>query len=180
MGHGLLKAAQLSLGTCGQAARILGLHKKRWCDLGTDSDALLLEEEKRLWWAIILMDRFINLCCGAALFVTDDPDRLDPLPAEDLVWSEERNQADIESAIRSAPRLDTPFNIRVGQMAREAQIANLLGHVVRHIFDPIPDSSFGREQAVQLERTLKSYLPLLADEELRVGKYCGAYGMCNR
>jgi hypothetical protein len=48
------------------------------------------------------------------------------------------------------------------------------------MFDPTPDPSFNAEEVVQLERTLKAYLPVLANEELKIGKYCGAYGMCNR
>jgi hypothetical protein len=66
MGHGLHRAAYLSLAGCARAARVLGLHKKRWRDLEADSDKLVLEEEKRTWWAIVHMDRFINLCNGDA------------------------------------------------------------------------------------------------------------------
>lgn len=50
---------------------------------------------------------------------------------------------------------------------------------MRHVFDPLPDSRFNTDQAVQLERTLKTYPPLLSNEELKIGKYCGAFGMCN-
>ena len=180
MGHGLHRAAYLSLAGCARAARVLGLHKKRWRDLQADSDKLALEEEKRTWWAIVLMDRFINLCNGDAFFVTENPARTDPLPVEDLLWSESLSRADLESLIAAAPLLDTPFNITVGQLARECQISHLAGHVVRHVYDPLPDTSINTEEATQLERTLKAYLPLLSNEELRIGKYCGAYGMCNR
>ena len=180
MGHGLHRAAYLSLAGCARAARVLGLHKKRWRDLEVDSDKLALEEEKRTWWAIVLMDRFINLCNGDAFLVTDNPARTDPLPVEDLLWSESLSRAGLESLVADAPLLDTPFNITVGQLARECQISYLTGHVVRHVYDPLPDTGLNAEEATQLERTLKAYLPLLSNEELRIGKYCGAYGMCNR
>jgi hypothetical protein len=180
MGHGLYRAAFTSLAGCARAARELGLHKKRWCNLEIDSDKLALEEEKRTWWAIVLMDRFINLCNRDSVFVTDDPVRTEPLPIEDMLWSESSSRADLERLIGAAPFLDTPFNITVGQLARECQISHLVGHVVRHVFDPVPDPRFNAEEAIQLERTLKAYLPLLSNEELKIGKYCGAYGMCNR
>jgi transcription factor-like protein len=180
MGHGLHTAAYLSLAAVARAARVFGLHRKRWRAIGTESDSLNLEEEKRTWWAIVVMDRFLNLCNGDALFVTEDPERMDPLPILDLVWSEGSTSEDLEGLINAPPFLDTPFNVAVGQMARECQIAHLAGRVVRHVFDPIPDSSFSTEEAFQLERTLKAYLPLLANEELKIGKYCGAYGVCNR
>lgn len=180
LGHGLHRAAYISIGTCARIARALGLHKKRWRNIAAGTDKLALEEEKRTLWEIILIDRFINLCNGDAYFVTSDPTRTDPLPIEDLLWSEGSTRADLEHLIDCAPFLDTPFNITVGQLARECQISNLVGHVVRHVFDPVSDSRFTSEEAIQLERTLKAYLPLLSNEELKVGKYCGAYGMCNR
>jgi hypothetical protein len=114
------------------------------------------------------------------IFVTDNPATTDPLPVEDLLWSESLSRPDLENLIAAAPLLDTPFNVTVGQLARECQISHLVGHVVRHVYDPLPDASLNIEEATQLERTLKAYLPLLSNEELRIGKYCGAYGMCNR
>jgi hypothetical protein len=180
LGHGLHTAAYISVAACARAARALGLHRKRWLNLDADPDKLLLEEEKRAWWAVVIMDRFINLCNGDAFFVTDDPERTDALPISDLIWSEGSVLADLEDTINAPPSVDTPFSVTVGQLARECQISHLVGRVARHVFDPTPDPGFNSEEAVQLERTVKAYLPLLSDEELKIGKYCGAYGMCNR
>lgn len=179
MGHGLHTAAYISVAACARTARVLGLHRKTWRDVNTSFNKMILEEEKRTWWAIVNMDRFIGLCNGDDRFATDDPERADSLPIQDLLWSE-GSVADIEGFISAAPTLETSFNVTVGQMARECQISHLAGRVVRHVFDPTPDSGFNAEEAIQLERTLLSYLPLLADEELRIGKYCGAFGVCNR
>jgi hypothetical protein len=180
MGHGRHTAAYLSLAACARTARALGLHRKAWRNIDPGSDRLALEEEKRTWWSIVIMDRFIGLCNGDALFVTDDPEWTDPLPIEDLFWSEGSDPAELEGLIDAPPLLDTPVNITVGQMARECQISHLVGRVVRHVFSPTFDPDFNVEEGMQLERTLKAYLPLLAKEELRLGKYCAAFGMCNR
>jgi hypothetical protein len=180
IGHGLHTAAYISVAACARAARAPGLHKKRWRKLDSEPDRLALEKEKRAWWAVVIMERFINLCNGDVSFVMDDPERTDPLPIMDLIWSEGSAPVDPEGRINAPPFLDTPFNVTVGKMARECQISHLVGRAVRHMFDPTPDPGFNAEGAVQLERTLKAYLPLLAYEELKIGKYCGAYGMCNR
>ncbi|KAK5064725.1 hypothetical protein LTR84_000559 [Exophiala bonariae] len=179
MGHGLHTAAYLSVAGSARLARTLGLHRKPWRSLNADDGKIMLEEKKRVWWAIGNMDRFISLCLGDAHFATNDSERRDPLPIEDLLWSEISDMAEIEHVISSAPSLDTPFDVRVGQMARECQISHLAGRVVRHVFDPLPDQDFNVEEGLQLERTLKAYLPLLANEELEIGKYCGAFGVCN-
>ncbi|OQV09471.1 hypothetical protein CLAIMM_13590 [Cladophialophora immunda] len=158
-----------------------GLHTaaKPWRSLNPESDNLLSEEQKRTWWAISNMDRFINLCSGDALFVTGDSEQSDPLPIEDLLWAEGSDLADLSRSVTTPPTLDTPFNTRVGQMARECQISHLAGRVIRHVFEPISDRDFNMEEGLQLERTLTAYLPLLANEELEIGKYCGAFGVCN-
>jgi hypothetical protein len=180
MGHGLHTAAYVSVAATARLARSVGLHRKPWRVLDAESDKLLLEEQKRTWWAIGNMDRFINLCSGDAFFVTDDSEQWDPLPIEDLLWAEGSDLADLNSSITAPPTLDTPFNTRVGQMARECQISHLAGRVIRHVFEPLQDRDFNVEERLQLERTLTAYLPLLANEELEIGKYCGAFGVCNR
>ena len=179
MGHGLHSAAYISVAASARTARALGLHRIRRA-VEDEPSKLLREEQKRAWWAIVVMDRFINLCNGDAMLATNEAGRQDPLPIEDMLWSEGSDIADIESAIAAPPYLDAPFDTTVGQMARECQVAHLVGHVVRHVFDPLNDSNFNEEEGYQLERTLRAYLPLLTNEELRIGKYCGAYGACNR
>jgi hypothetical protein len=180
IGHGLHSAAYVSIAACARTARALGIHKKPWLSQAVTADMTMKEETKRTWWAIVNIDRFINLCIGDALFVTDDPERSDPLPIEDLMWLEESASIDVDDLIARAPTLETPTDHRVGQMARESQILHLTGRVIHHVFKPTADSSFNVEEAIQLERTLKSFLPLLADEELRIGKYCGALMICAR
>lgn len=180
MGHGLHTAAYVSVAAAARLARVLGLHRKSWRHCLAVTDNIMLEEKKRVWWAITNMDRFVNLCSGDAFFVTNESERSDPLPIEDLLWSETLDAVALEDMITRPPTLDTPFDTRVGQMARECQIFHLVGRVVRHVFDPLPDQDFNAEEAVLLERTLKAYLPLLANEELEIGKYCGAFGACNR
>lgn len=180
MGHGLHTAAYASIAACARIARALGLHRKVWRNPGAEADITAMEEEKRTWWAIVNLDRFINLCNGDALFAADDPETSDPLPIEDLVWSEDSVPANLEASISAAPILATPSGITVGQMARECQVSHLAGRVVRHIFNPTSDPSFNAEEALQLERTLIAFLSMLADEELKIGNYCGAFGICNR
>ncbi len=88
MGHGLHATACISLTACVRSARVIGLHRKYWRNLVPESDMLAMEEDKRTWWAIIAMDRFINLCNGDSVLTSNDPETTDPLPIEDLLWSE--------------------------------------------------------------------------------------------
>lgn len=133
MGHASHTAAYTSLGSCARSGRAFGLHRKRWRLAKPDSDfevMLNIEEEKRVWWAISIMDRFVGLCNGDAALLTDDFEREDPLPIEDLLWSEGAPK-DLNTLIFAPPSLETPFDITVGQLARECQISHLVGRVSR-------------------------------------------------
>ncbi|KAJ4293477.1 hypothetical protein N0V90_008760 [Kalmusia sp. IMI 367209] len=179
MGHGLHTAAFLSLAASARAARVFGLHKKAWHTINEEQDILELEEQKRAWWAIVNLDRFMGLCHGEALLLTEDPEITDTLPIEDLLWSESSSPEELEDLVSGSPSLDTPFNITLGQMARECQISHIVGRVIRHMSNPTLDPAFNAEECAQLERTLRAYVPLLAEEELRIGKYCACvYSMC--
>jgi hypothetical protein len=79
-----------------------------------------------------------------------------------------------------SPTIATPAPFRLGQFARECQVSHLVGRVVRHVFSPISDTYFHREEARQLERTLLSFLPLLIKEEVQFSNYCGALATCVR
>ncbi|KAH7309699.1 hypothetical protein B0I35DRAFT_85426 [Stachybotrys elegans] len=179
LGHGLHTAAYISIGACARSARALGLDRKPWRLTDSSWDKLAREEEKRLWWAIVIMDRFVAMCNRDDVLVTKDPGPKDSLPIEDLLWSEGSTAAQIEPYINNPPLLDTSFNIAVGQMARECQVSHLVGRVVQLVYAPTTDIKFNTETARQLEHTLKAYLPLLSAEELSIGEYCGAFGMCN-
>jgi hypothetical protein len=58
MSHGLYPAASISIGACARTARALGLNKKRFHSIGSDGTSRQrAEEEKRVWWAIVNLDR---------------------------------------------------------------------------------------------------------------------------
>ncbi|KAF2448833.1 hypothetical protein P171DRAFT_353262 [Karstenula rhodostoma CBS 690.94] len=180
LGHGLHPSAYLSLAASAKIARMMSLHKKPWqTDAGQGVESMLLEEQKRAWWAIVNLDRFIALYHGETLLVTEDPKISDILPIEDLLWSEGSEKDELASLITNAPSLDTPSHVTLGQMARECQIAHIVGRLIRHMSNPTLDPNFNREEYHQIERTLWAYMPLLADEELKVGRYCGAFAICN-
>lgn len=76
--------------------------------------------------------------------------------------------------------LSTPSDITVGHFARECQISHLIGRVLRHVFEPASDPEFHAQEAMQLEKTLMAFMPLLIEEHSKFGLYCAALGMCSR
>lgn len=170
IGHGIHPAASISAGGCARSARAMGLHEKTFqYPQQTPQKRARAESEKRTWWAIIVLDRYINLCDQDALFATEDPRPSDHLPIDDTKWAQ--NILPDENPMTLA----TPNDFRVGPFARECQIIHLAGRVLRHVVHPTNDLEFQREEALQLERTFVAFLPLLMEEqELEFGLFCPA------
>jgi hypothetical protein len=76
--------------------------------------------------------------------------------------------------------LATPADTIVAPFARECQISHLIGRVLSHVFDPTSETDFHDQEALQLERTLLSFRPLLIEEQRHYDFHCSALGMCGR
>jgi len=173
MGHGIHPAASISIGACARTARALGLNKKLFQRAqGDHASRLRAEEEKRVWWALLNLDRFINLCNGDALLATEDPLPTDLLPIDDAMWA--------QNIIPGTDTLmvSTPQDIRAASFSRECQNCHLIGRVLRHVYVPVSDPEFREIEALQLDRTLNALFPLLVLEEKTYGMYCAAISMC--
>jgi hypothetical protein len=55
--HSMFEAAYVSIGTCARMAFALGLHQRRNRAEECDTDISQSEEEKNLWWGIVMCDR---------------------------------------------------------------------------------------------------------------------------
>lgn len=173
MGHGIYPAAAISIGGCARLAIAIGLNKSLELEVLSDEQRLEGEERRRTWWAIVNLDRYINLSTGNPLFATLDFAPYSPIPIDDDLWA--------QNIIPSGPpeTLSTPSSTIIGVFARECQVSHLVGRVIRHVFDPTLDATFQEEEAVLLERTLLAFLPLLLEDGIMFGKYCVALGICS-
>lgn len=61
MGHGLESAAYLSIGTCARTAMLLGIHQVQHNQRKDHADWVALEEQARVWWGIVILERCVNL-----------------------------------------------------------------------------------------------------------------------
>ncbi|KAF7936172.1 uncharacterized protein EAE98_002391 [Botrytis deweyae] len=132
MGHGIYPAAYLSIGAC---ARVLTM--------------LEVEERRRVWWAIVILDRFVSIGSPGRPFATSDPNLDDTLPCDDEAW----NQGIINSSSYST--LSSPTTGHMSKFALLCQAARLLGQVLNHVSG---DSSHDDELWMQLDRTITSML----------------------
>ncbi|KAL6901142.1 fungal-specific transcription factor domain-containing protein [Trichoderma evansii] len=172
IGHGIYPAASVSIGSCARLARNAGLVRNSWHCQETTVTTADAEERKRTWWAVHNIDRFIALYGGDAILASDDATADTYLPLQ----PEQLSSTDASETITAT--VSTPAPFRVGPFARECQVAHLMGRAVQHVHHPVADPEFRSREHFQLEHTLKAFLPMLIDEELKFSSYCGALGMC--
>ncbi|KAI8265418.1 Transcription factor BOA15 [Colletotrichum sp. SAR11_239] len=159
--HGIYPAAWITAGSCVRYADFLGLPTFQEGNLLLSSPTTWteLEERKRTWWAILILDRFI--CIGnKKRYLSPDPADNETLPADDEAWDQGRVDRAVHHTISSpAPSPPTsPFPT----LCRCALLtAKVLTHV-RSREPPIPDAASLSEALTTALASLPSDLPYLA------------------
>lgn len=155
LGHAIYPSAFLSVASCARHGSALGIGW-RTASSGEGSPSWIdMEERNRSWWAIVLLDRIINVGKADQPFLIPNPGLDVILPGRDTDWD--------QGHPKTLYRVTTPA-IEWGDMgpfALVAQATRLLGMVLRHISDPL---NLDEEEAILLDRTLKSLSEVMAVE----------------
>lgn len=152
MGHSIYPAAYLSIGNAARIGYAMGLHHAK------DTPQMLprpttwteQEERRRVWWGIILLDRYINLGHRGKPFATNDPGLETHLPTDDESW--DRGQMLVAAPLA----LSASQTIQAAPFARTCQASHLMGKVIRHIDDKSLPCEYRFPEALQLTRTMRA------------------------
>ncbi|KAL7917750.1 hypothetical protein ACQKWADRAFT_274362 [Trichoderma austrokoningii] len=149
LGHGIYPAAFLSIGQCARYAHALGINTGRKIPATNVFTLVEVEERRRVWWAVVILDRFVSIGCPGRPFVTADPRLDDLLPVDDAAFDLGSIELDDISTL-SAPKTG-----HMSKFSLLCQAAHLLGQVLHHVSCNAVDQDIGW---VQLDRTLQSML----------------------
>lgn len=154
LGHGIYPSAFISIGQCARYAHALGINTGHTVPATKVLTLLEVEERRRVWWAIVILDRFVSIGCPGRPFVTADPRLDDLLPVNDAAF----NLGTVE--LDDSSTLSSPETGHMSTFSLLCQAAHLLGQVLQHVSsDPA-----GQDIAwVQLDRTLQSMLAAALD-----------------
>lgn len=177
IGHAIYPAAYITTGHCARLGHALGLHNRR------DAPQLIkrktpawaeMEEARRIWWVVMLLDRYVNLGSYQHPLATEDPARNDLLPADDELWDDGHPATSEPLYVSSATK------VGAGAFARCCQAAHLLGRLIRLLNDHPPDPTLRFSEAIQLHRTLQALTNLLPDDVQRAPeRYGTALALCH-
>ncbi|KAH7317136.1 hypothetical protein B0I35DRAFT_354453 [Stachybotrys elegans] len=164
LGHGIYPAAYLSVGHCIRVGHMMGLHDRRRAPQAVvtfPSYWAENEELTRLWCAIVVLDRYINLGSKQRPLMSGDFADDEMLPCNTSDWDAGEPSANIPLFAASASQIAAdPF-------ARTCQVAHLLGRVISHRDEKeegTANGSYRFTNAKQLLATLDSLLKVLAGE----------------
>ncbi|WPH00611.1 Hypothetical protein R9X50_00344100 [Acrodontium crateriforme] len=159
IGHCIYPAAYLSTGNAARLGHAMGLHNR-------DAPQLLLrcitwteqEERRRVWWAVVILDCFVNIGNRGKPFATEDPSLVTHLPIDDKCW--DRGEMVVAAPLAlsaSKTQLAAPF-------ARTCQAIHVLGRVLRHLNDHRLPLDYRFDEALQLDRTIRALASIIDAE----------------
>jgi hypothetical protein len=71
LGHAIYPAAYMSIGACARYGISLGIDGRDTPQTNTSGDWTDMEERKRAWWAVLILDRYVTQLYRVGLPITD-------------------------------------------------------------------------------------------------------------
>ncbi|KAM0259128.1 hypothetical protein ACHAQJ_003499 [Trichoderma viride] len=152
IGHAIYPAAYLTVGACARYGIALGIDKLSTSLMGDEKEPwswIQVEERRRVWWAVTMLDRFLNLSNPTRQLATEDPAFNSYLPADDKAWEEGISKPE------DAVNISTGFTLQMGLFSRLAQATYLTSQALRSVSLATGNTeAINDSQAAQLRRTL--------------------------
>ncbi|KAL2072433.1 hypothetical protein VTL71DRAFT_11776 [Oculimacula yallundae] len=153
IGHGIYPAAYLRVGHAARLGTMMGLHnRKNATQLFKQAETWSQgEEERRTWWTVVVLDRYVQLGMTGVHFAAPDPFQGTLLPCTESHWDRGEIGSN-EPFFASSFATDT----RIGFFALTCQASHILGLVLRHRdgHKSAIDAQFHLVEAKQLHQTL--------------------------
>ncbi|KAH7310902.1 hypothetical protein B0I35DRAFT_397306 [Stachybotrys elegans] len=178
-GHAIYPAAFISVAACAQYG--YAMHANQVLDPknltpNASFNRLEREEQRRTWWAILILDRHLHLGNPSHRLCTEDPSSESLLPTNDDLLGPE--------ITGSSFPVSAPASLDMGSFARMAQAAHLLGKVLHFTESSLEFGGWQTRQARQneywqLDKTVRSLLNLsYLEGEMKRMAICGQTAIC--
>ncbi|RFU25192.1 hypothetical protein B7463_g11147, partial [Scytalidium lignicola] len=171
--HAVYPLAFFTISACARYGSLFGLDERGLLQTTDTRDWIRIEEKRRVWWALVILDRFANLGQPTRLLAIEDPKSSSVLPMDDDTW----DKGDLPSEYTFT--LSSPSSVLMGKFARLAQTGYLLGQILHHISDYNSPKELHDEIGIQLYRTMHSLVTLSHIEaSIRALVFCPQTAIC--
>lgn len=160
LGHAIFPAAYLTIGRCAKIGQAMNIHNTAGTPQMISPPVIWtdLEERRRVWWAILILDRYVALGNPGLTLSVEDLNREDRLPSSEVAWHQADNTESEELFLSSPP------SAPAGHFARTCQISHLLGKILRHCSDQMLDDETRYQEAIQLNRLLQALTAVISSD----------------
>ncbi|EHK23049.1 uncharacterized protein TRIVIDRAFT_116851, partial [Trichoderma virens Gv29-8] len=153
IGNAIYPAAYLTIGHCARLGYAMGIHNRQNAPQMFPRPASWAESEerRRVWWAVIVLDRFVNIGGGNRPFAAHDAKSDDLLPMNEDIW--EKGEFVVTQPLAVSEYATT----RASSFARTCQASHLLSHVLRHLNESNEDVKLHYHEALQLHHIIDTF-----------------------
>lgn len=158
IGHAIYPSASISINICAKYVSTLGINETGIDTHGRVFDWVESEERTRAWWAVVILDRFLNLGSSSPSLSMQDPSNNARLPIDDISW-------DKGVRINDHPvTLSCPATASMGRYGLMAHASSLLGKALQHGHSSVNDANLSGEEAAILDRALAALTTVTHEE----------------
>ncbi|KAK7419757.1 hypothetical protein QQX98_003129 [Neonectria punicea] len=176
IGQAIYPAAHLSVSVCARYGVVLDLDKLGLHLSGSEKRSRSwteIEEMRRVWWAVLMLDRFLNLSNPSRNLETEDPTFDFYLPVDTQGWDDDT------STPEDAVNMSTGFTLKMGLFSRLSQATYLLSQALNSLTLPSSDTAELLLERAQLRRTLLALINVADTESQARGiEFCSHLAVC--
>lgn len=180
-GHAIYPAAYFTVGACARYGTAIGSDKLMTDHIGDGKlgqSWIEIEEMRRAWWGVLILDRLLNLGCPSRCLATRDPEFDNYLPVDDQPFFSAMTKPE------DAVSISAGFSLKIGIFARIAQATYLISQVLQTLgstqFQYKAESIARLEKnTTQLRRTLGALVQATEEEvSIRELAFCCQAAIC--
>lgn len=149
-GHAIYPSATVSIEACVRYGHDLGIDWSHSHSAKKPFAWVDAEEQNRVWWAIVMLDRIRGIGSPDADFLTENPPSNATIPADDAAWDEGVMPSECLS-VHPPESID-----QLGRFLLAAEATKLLGRVFQHVKAKDFHNDAHNEEARLLDRALRA------------------------
>ncbi|KAH6963075.1 hypothetical protein DER45DRAFT_552403 [Fusarium avenaceum] len=163
IGHGIFPFANISVGICVRYGAALSIKPRSATSANTRRRSWITDEEQtRIWWALLLLDRFTCLTQPTQSLSMQGPKSEYILPSDDKLWDDDVSPSyplstQLWSQARDPSQQSTvasPYKLQHPRSSLVAQATVLLDRVLNRTHHNVK-ASMSEEETLQLQRTIE-------------------------
>ncbi|KAK4495129.1 hypothetical protein PRZ48_013456 [Zasmidium cellare] len=162
LSQAIFPAAYLTVAMCSRLCYAMGWHDKRKATqlLAKPDTWIEVEERRRLWWAVLLLDRYVHVGLRFRPLSTL------PIPSDEIIPAGDESWDMGEMAVNPLLVMSMTAAAPVAPFARTCQAAHLLGRACQHVNEhpSAEDADHHFQEAWQISKATQALSTIIYDE----------------